>query len=96
MTEKKRTAAQFSDDAETQGLESLINTRLNDEKVSKGVESGTETNYTRMLKKPPLEFFGIVLSNRYEKRNPGAIPYDRKTAKHFMEGVVRGCCAGEK
>ncbi|KAL2048513.1 hypothetical protein N7G274_000425 [Stereocaulon virgatum] len=31
-------------------------------------------------------------SNGYEKRNPGAAPYDRKTAKHFMEG----CCTGKK
>ena len=35
-------------------------------------------------------------SNRYKKRNPGAIPYDRKTAKDFMEGVVRGCCASKE
>ena len=49
MTKKKRTAAQFFDDAETHGLEPLIKTVLNDEKVSKGLESGTETNYTRML-----------------------------------------------
>lgn len=31
--------------------------------------------------------------NRYEKRNPFASPYDLQTAKHFMEGVVRGCKA---
>ena len=49
MTKKKRTAAQFFDDAETHGLEPLIKTDLNDEKVSKGLEDGTETNYTRML-----------------------------------------------
>ena len=49
MTKKKRTAAQFFDDAETYGLELLMKTDLNDEKVSKGLESGTETNYTRML-----------------------------------------------
>ena len=33
---------------------------------------------------------------RYNTRNPGASPYDIKTAKHFIEGVVRGCSAGKK
>ena len=49
MTKKKRTAAQFFDDAETHGLEPLMKTDLNSDKVSKHLESGTETNYTRML-----------------------------------------------
>lgn len=49
MTKKKRTAAQFFDDAETHGLEPLTKIELNDERVSKGLESGTETNYTLML-----------------------------------------------
>ncbi|MCJ1278125.1 hypothetical protein MMC21_005940 [Puttea exsequens] len=86
MTKKKRTAAQFFDDAETHGLEPLMKTDLNSNKVSKHLESGTETNYNRML----------VLWDEYEKRNPEATAYERKTAKHFMEGVVRGCCAGKK
>ncbi|KAL2044986.1 hypothetical protein N7G274_002761 [Stereocaulon virgatum] len=63
-----------------------MKTDLNNDKVSKHLESGTETNYTRML----------VLWDEYERRIPGATPYDRKTAKHFMEGVVRGCCTGKK
>ena len=33
---------------------------------------------------------------RYNTRNPGASPHDIKTAKHFIEGVVRGCSAGKK
>jgi len=33
---------------------------------------------------------------RYVRRNPGASPHDIKTAKHFIEGVVRGCSAGKK
>ena len=33
---------------------------------------------------------------RYVRRNPRASPYDIKTAKHFIEGVVRGCSAGKK
>ena len=33
---------------------------------------------------------------RYVKRNPGASPHDIKTAKHFIEGVVRGSGAGKK
>ena len=33
---------------------------------------------------------------RYSTRNPGASPHDIKTAKHFIEGVVRGCSAGKK
>ena len=49
MAKKKRTAAQFFDDAETHGLEPLIKTDLNSDKVSKHLESGTETNYSRML-----------------------------------------------
>ena len=49
MTKQERTAAQFFDVAETHGMEPLVKTGLNDEKVSKGVESGTETNYSRML-----------------------------------------------
>lgn len=49
MTKQKRTSAQFFDDAETHCLEPLTNTGLNDGKVSKGLEFGTETNYNRML-----------------------------------------------
>ena len=33
---------------------------------------------------------------RYSTRNPGASPHDIKTAKHFIEGVVRDCSAGKK
>lgn len=49
MTKKKRTAAQFFDDAETHGLEPLMKTDLNSDKVSKHLESGTKINYNRML-----------------------------------------------
>ena len=49
MRQKKRTAAQFFDDAETHGLEPLMKTDLNSDKVSMHLESRTETNYTRML-----------------------------------------------
>jgi hypothetical protein len=33
---------------------------------------------------------------RYVRRNLGASPHDIKTAKHFIEGVVRGSSAGKK
>ncbi|MCJ1347300.1 hypothetical protein MMC31_005523 [Peltigera leucophlebia] len=82
MTKRKRAAAQFFDDAETHGLEPLMKTNLNSNKVSKNLES----NYNRML----------VLWDEYDRRNPGANPYDIKTAKHFIEGFVRGCSAGKK
>lgn len=49
MKKKKRIAAQFFDDSETYGLEPFIKTDLNNEKVSKGLESGTETKLTCML-----------------------------------------------
>ncbi|KAL8823037.1 MAG: hypothetical protein Q9191_006237 [Dirinaria sp. TL-2023a] len=48
MAKKKRTAAQFFDDAKTHDLEPLIKTDLNSDKVSKHLESGTEINYSRM------------------------------------------------
>ena len=49
MVQKKRTAAQFFDDAETNGLESLMEANINNDKVFKHLESGTEINYNRML-----------------------------------------------
>ncbi len=49
MMKKKRTAAQFFDDAETNDLESLIKININSDKISKHLESGTEINYNRML-----------------------------------------------
>lgn len=82
MAKRKRTAAQFFDDAETNGLESLIEANI----MSKHIESGTKINYNRML----------VLWDEYNRRNPGTSPHDMKTAKHFIEGVVRGCSAGKK
>ena len=33
---------------------------------------------------------------RYNTRNPDFSPHDIKIAKHFIEGVVRGCSAGKK
>ena len=49
MARKKRTVSQFFDDAETNGLEPLDGANVNSDKVSKGLESGTEINYDRML-----------------------------------------------
>lgn len=49
MAKKKRTAAQFFDDAETNCLESLVKVNINSDKVSKHLEPGTEINYNRML-----------------------------------------------
>ncbi len=49
MAKKKRTTAQFFNDAETNGLESLLEANINSDKVSKHLESGTESNYNRML-----------------------------------------------
>ncbi|KAI9806300.1 MAG: hypothetical protein M1825_006415 [Sarcosagium campestre] len=86
MVKKKRTAAQFFDDAELNGLESLIEANMNSDKVSKHIESGTEINYNRML----------VLWDEYVRRNLGASPHDIIPAKRFIEGVVRGCIAGKK
>lgn len=49
MAKRKRTAAEFFDDAETNGLESLIEANINGDKVSKHLEAGTQINYNRML-----------------------------------------------
>ena len=49
MAKKKRTAAQFFDDAESNGLESLDKVNIDGDTVSKHLESGTEINYSRML-----------------------------------------------
>ena len=46
---KKRTVSQFFDDAETNGLVPLDEAKVNSDKVSKNLESGTEINYDRML-----------------------------------------------
>lgn len=47
MVQNERIAAQFFDDAESNGLalESLIETYINGARVSKHLESGTEINY---------------------------------------------------
>ena len=45
----KRNAAQALDDAETHGLESLEQANVNNDKVSKKLEPGTQCNYDRML-----------------------------------------------
>ena len=49
MARKKRSAAQFFDDAESNGLESLDKANIDSDTVSKHLESGTEINYNRML-----------------------------------------------
>lgn len=49
MVKKKRTAAQFFDDAESNGHESLNKADIDGDTVSKHIESGTEVNYNRML-----------------------------------------------
>lgn len=49
MARKKRTVSQFFDDAETNGLEPLDEANINSDKVSKGLEPGTKTNYDRIL-----------------------------------------------
>jgi hypothetical protein len=49
MIQKKRIAAQFFDDVETNDLESLIEANINSDKVSKHLESNTKINYNRML-----------------------------------------------
>ena len=46
---KKRTAAQFFDDAVTNGHEPLHETDVNGDTVAKGLEDGTELNYKWML-----------------------------------------------
>lgn len=64
MVQKKRTAAQFFDDAETNGLESLIEANINSDKLSKHLESGTEINYSRFQnhwRGPILDRFCIRL-----------------------------------
>lgn len=49
MAKKKRTAAQFFDDAQLNGLESLDNANIDGDTVFKHLQSGTEINYSRML-----------------------------------------------
>ena len=49
IVQKKRTAAQFFNDAETNGLESLIEANINSDKVSKHIKSSTKINYNQML-----------------------------------------------
>ena len=46
---KKRTAAEFFDDATINGHESLAETTVNGDKVPKGLQDGTKINYERML-----------------------------------------------
>ena len=46
MTKKRRTATQFFDVAETHGLEPLMKTDLNSDKVSRYLVFDTETTYT--------------------------------------------------
>ena len=46
---KKRTAAQFFDDVELNGHESLNKADINDNTVSKHIKSSTEVNYNWML-----------------------------------------------
>jgi len=49
IAKKKRTTAQFFNNAETNSLESLLEANINSDKVSKHLESGTKINYNRML-----------------------------------------------
>lgn len=49
MAKKKRTAAEFFDDAEANGLESAAKAGINGDKVNKPLEPGTESNYHRMM-----------------------------------------------
>ena len=46
---KKRTAAQFFDDATINGHEPLYEAHVNGDTVAKGLEDGTELNYKRIL-----------------------------------------------
>ena len=49
IVKKKRTAAQFFNNTETNSLESLLKANINSDKVSKHLESRTKINYNRML-----------------------------------------------
>ena len=49
MAKKKRTAAEFFDDAEDNGLETAAKATVNGDKVSKPLQNGTELNYDRMV-----------------------------------------------
>jgi len=49
MIQKKRTATQFFDDAETNDLKFLIEVNINSDKMFKHLKSDTEINYNRML-----------------------------------------------
>ena len=49
MVKKKRTAAQFFDNAESNGHKSLNNTDIDGNTVFKHIESGIEVNYNQML-----------------------------------------------
>ena len=49
MTKKKRTAAQFFDDAKTHDLKFLMKTDLNNDKIFKHFEFDIKINYICML-----------------------------------------------
>ncbi|KAJ4502326.1 hypothetical protein HRR76_005404 [Exophiala dermatitidis] len=84
MPKRKKTAAEVFDEAEENGWEPIAEADVNGDPVSKPIESGTELNYDRM----------VVLWDEYARRNPGVSPYDLRSAKHFMEGIVKGSKAG--
>ena len=62
MTKKKRTAAQFFDDAETYGLEPLKKTDLNSNKVSKHLKSSTKTIALFLLLATVNETFNVIIA----------------------------------
>ena len=112
MAKRKRTAAQFFDDAETNDLKSLIEVNINNDKVFKHLESEIEINYNRMLifwNKWVLMSFLIIIKHciiyvncvlfwcfKYNKRNFDVNFHDIKIAKHFIKSVVRDCNIGKK
>jgi hypothetical protein len=51
----------------------------------------TTTKYCTTLTDGVLSWW-----TRYDRRNPGTSPHDIRTAKHFIEGVMRGCSADKK
>ncbi|KIW36986.1 uncharacterized protein PV06_10884 [Exophiala oligosperma] len=84
MPKRKKTAAEVFDEAEENGWEPIANAEVNGDPVSRPIESGTELNYDRMT----------ILWDEYARRNPGVTPYDLRSAKHFMEGIVKGSKTG--
>ena len=111
ITKKKKIAAQFFNDAETNNLKFLTTVNVNNNKIFKHLKFNIKINYNRILilwNKLILISFFIILKycrfminnvllrwNIYEKKNSDVNPCEIKIAKHFMKNIVRDCCVNK-